>query len=429
MGCCSSKQSVIQGIGRTERLPRDLTPATERDSSKKVQEKTSSDQPSKDTSPPTLHAKKRDNVGSKLTQEELALRRVSSIKTTKLNLGDQGELNVRYAYCSQRGYYPNDLMKPNQDAVSICKKFAQIDGDLFVAVLDGHGPKGEEFALYGKKHLPSILSKCIRQERAAQHKIRNDKATSPEEVLPFNPKLWPMLNQTQYEKVCKKAHLNVNAEMLSMQPSVKLSGTTSISAAFHDGRMTISNVGDSRAVLGVKDPFSKKLKSKPLSKDQTPWRQDERERVMEAGARVLTVDQIHGFQSKNNVDFGDRILGDNDDVDIAGDPPRCWLQNKSVPGTSFTRSLGDSIAQTIGITAEPEMCTKDISREDRILVLASDGVFEFLPNQTVIDICAQCDDPLEASKRLVHTSHEKWLEFEDRTDDITAIVMFFDSPR
>ena len=42
--------------------------------------------------------------------------------------------------------------------------------------------------------------------------------------------------------------------------------------------MYISNVGDSRAIIiSVED--GGKLKARPLSSDQTPYRKDERERV------------------------------------------------------------------------------------------------------------------------------------------------------
>jgi cGMP-dependent protein kinase len=45
-------------------------------------------------------------------------------------------------------------------------------------------------------------------------------------------------------------------------------------------------------------------------------------------------------------------------------------------GTAFTRSIGDGIAEELGVTAEPEMLTRELTKEDKIIVLASDGVFE-----------------------------------------------------
>ena len=41
--------------------------------------------------------------------------------------------------------------------------------------------------------------------------------------------------------------------------------------------------------------------------------------------------------------------GDDD-----GDPPRLWLPDATFPGTAFTRSLGDKIAESIGVCADPE---------------------------------------------------------------------------
>lgn len=185
----------------------------------------------------------------------------------------------------------------------------------------------------------------------------------------------------------------------------------------------------------------------PLSVDQTSWRKDERKRIKAAGGRVLTIDQIEGRRpilpetacgDDNDDEFGDRVLGTNDDtIDIAGDPPRVWLPDEPMPGTAFTRSLGDNIAQKIGVHAEPEMCTKDITGMvvgggDEVLVLASDGVFEFLTNQEVIDICHEVLEGggcvVEACRKIMDRSYEKWIEYENRTDDISVIVIWMDTP-
>jgi serine/threonine protein phosphatase PrpC len=44
------------------------------------------------------------------------------------------------------------------------------------------------------------------------------------------------------------------------------------------------------------------------------------------------------------------------------------------------------VAERIGVNAEPECVVKEISPETECIVLASDGVFEFLSSQMVIDI-------------------------------------------
>lgn len=114
---------------------------------------------------------------------------------------------------------------------------------------------------------------------------------------------------------------------------MNLSGTTAISTTFHSGNLTVSNVGDSRCILGYCDSGAKgsPVLAIPLSRDQTPWRKDERERIQKAGGRVMTLDQKNGTETMET-DFGNRILGEGDDVDIAGDPPRVWLHDKDLPG-------------------------------------------------------------------------------------------------
>jgi hypothetical protein len=237
-----------------------------------------------------------------------------------------------------------------------------------------------------------------------------------------------------------------------------MSGTTAISVSFHAGRMTITNVGDSRAVLGYRvdsditespreeekneigESFGddidcdnclvsvdgRKLHAGDivaiaLSEDQTPYRKDERERLKSAGARICTVEQMEG-KAPMHENWGELDLGV--DVDIEGDMPRVWCQEHNYPGTAFSRSMGDSIAEVIGVHADPEILTKKVTKGDEFLVIASDGVFEFLTNQQVIDICAHSNDPLHACSRLLEASYEKWLEHEMRTDDITCIVLF-----
>jgi len=210
-----------------------------------------------------------------------------------------------------------------------------------------------------------------------------------------------------------------------------LSGTTAISAYIHGkrNRITIANVGDSRAVIGqeVMIQGQKSLKALPLSRDQTPYRKDERKRIRKTGARILSLDQLEGLEpipDESSGSEGDLVLGE--ELDEGGDPPRVWSPNGDYPGTAFTRSVGDAMAEELGVFAEPELLTREIQPQDKIIVLASDGVFEFLTNQSVIDICAKFSDPLEACRACVAESYELWLQYELRTDDITIICIFVD---
>lgn len=72
-----------------------------------------------------------------------------------------------------------------------------------------------------------------------------------------------------------------------------MSGTTAIAAVFKGAQFTVANIGDSRAVVGEKK--GRRVIAYSLSIDQTPYRQDERERVKASGAVVMSCDQLEGI--------------------------------------------------------------------------------------------------------------------------------------
>ncbi|KAL7543762.1 hypothetical protein ACHAXR_013060 [Thalassiosira sp. AJA248-18] len=377
--------------------------------------------------------------------------RTSSVPMSKKEIGQRiesidetrtakfGGVSVRYAYLSQRGYYPDDTHKPNQDSYAIEHNFANRPNDAFFGVFDGHGRDGDKCAHFVRDNLSTILAQSMTKAREQQPQPQLD------------------LSKDITQDIILKSHLQCNRKMhVDQDLDDSLSGTTSISVYLHGerNRITINNVGDSRAVIGrVANSDNKEappansnysnpsaastLKAFALSRDQTPYRRDERIRIRKTGARILSLDQIEGLEpidpdeaerdEKAHLDGGDGteiVLGE--EIDEGGDPPRVWSPHGDYPGTAFTRSIGDAIAEELGVSSVPEMLTREITPEDKIIVLASDGVFEFLTNQSVIDICAKFTDPLEACRAVVAESYELWLQYELRTDDITMICIFVD---
>jgi len=361
-----------------------------------------------------------------------AIDRVDAIdKSRQIKVGNG--IKLTYAYLSQRGFYPDDPFKANQDAYCVSHEINAGKQNALFGVFDGHGTDGDGCAIYAKQNLPVQLKTTLsKTPPKAAGTGRNDETTGH--------------SRDQIQSSLKQAHIEVNKSLhKNAKIDDSLSGTTAITIYFHGrrNRITIANVGDSRAVLGqvgggkgsrnpdgtLRESARTNLKALPLSRDQTPYRKDEKKRVQAAGARVLSLDQLEGLepilegQSENNED-GELELGE--ELDEGGDPPRVWAQNGDYPGTAFTRSIGDSVAEELGVFAEPEMLTREVTPEDKIIVLASDGVFEFLTNQSVIDICAKFTDPLEACRAVVAEAYELWLQYELRTDDITIICMFID---
>ncbi|KAH8044672.1 protein serine/threonine phosphatase [Aureococcus anophagefferens] len=137
------------------------------------------------------------------------------------------------------------------------------------------------------------------------------------------------------------------------------------------------------------------LVTKSISTDQTPYRRDERERVKKYGARVMTADQIDGVEPIH--ENWDCKLGD--EIDDGGDPPRIWAQDQEYPGTAFTRSIGDSLAESLGVIAEPEIDGHKLGPKDRVLIAASDGIFEFITTRSCIETALLYSDPSRRARR------------------------------
>jgi serine/threonine protein phosphatase PrpC len=349
--------------------------------------------------------------GGPLSPEAFRARLLSSAGTQTVALPGAG-FSVRYAFASLRGYYPEALNKPNQDAVCAHAAFGRAaggggqgghaaadPGSLLVGVFDGHGSTGAACAQFAMAALPAAL---------------------------LSDALFP----TMPELALRDATGSVNAALHASGVDDSMSGTTALVAHLRGRRLYVANVGDSRAVLGTvrggggDAPSSSKagapVDAVAMSWDHTPFRKDEYERVKRAGARVLTLDQMEGLKDASAPCWTD------EDTDSA-DPPRLWMPDALYPGTAFTRSIGDAAAERIGVIPDAEVRVRGLAPGDRFLILASDGVWEFISNQEAVDyVAARSADPQAAALGLVVEAYRRWLANETRTDDITALVLCFD---
>lgn len=136
----------------------------------------------------------------------------------------------------------------------------------------------------------------------------------------------------------------------------------------------------------------------------------------------MTLDQIEGNEEIHE-NWGTEL---GEEIDEVGDPPRVWDHTLERPGCAFTRSIGDNVAEQCGVYAEPEILVWKLNPKDKFAVIASDGVFEFLTSQSVVDAIAKFQNPLDAAKHVVSEAYRLWLTYDDRTDDITIIILVFD---
>ena len=95
----------------------------------------------------------------------------------------------------------------------------------------------------------------------------------------------------------------------------------------------------------------------------------------------------------------------------------------------MSRSFGDQVACRVGVNAVPEISELRMTPADKVIILASDGVWEFLENQQVADIVYPFflqRNAEGAAENLVRAAFKQWKREENVIDDITCIVIFLD---
>lgn len=179
-----------------------------------------------------------------------------------------------------------------------------------------------------------------------------------------------------------------------------VSGTTATVAIIRNNTVHVAHVGDSRAILGVgqtSDPIVE-----VLTLDHEPTNPSEKRRIEESGGEVRW---------------------DNDDPF-----PRVFKPGCRLPALNMSRSLGDLLAKEYGVISEPEVKKIHLDPSKKFIILASDGIWEFITNEEAVAIVHKYGKHRvqEAANELAELAWNRWIEKEeDLVDDITIIVHYF----
>lgn len=176
------------------------------------------------------------------------------------------------------------------------------------------------------------------------------------------------------------------------------SGSTAVITHITKDKIICANCGDSRAILIGENGIVK------ISRDHKPELRDEKKRIIASGGRV---DKIYGMG-----------------------PYRVWFKDGDYPGLAMSRSIGDTLAHKIGVSSIPEIKEFNISNVKPIaIVVASDGVWEFMSNEQVKNILMKYkydQDAIRCSKEIVEKARQIWKGTSYAIDDITCITALFD---
>ena len=299
---------------------------------------------------------------------------------------------------SQAGKTEDYSPKQNQDSALILSNIFSLHYHIY-AVMDGHGTYGHLVSQHIKSQIEQTFTNASTFKTPKQPELTEAKILSM--LLHKNNTL------------IRKFITNVHQSLLHERFDTNFSGSTCI-IVFHILNTLITvNVGDSRAIL-IKRVFNMKqscsvFEAEALSVDHKPQNEEERKRIEKMGGSVE--------QCKDEVDNGNE----------AEKVYRVWVKGETFPGIAMSRSIGDFVAKTVGVCCEPDINVKYLDDSAKVIVVGSDGVFEFLGNN---DIAGVVKDGYEkgnvnaTAKEIVRKATEMWTEKEDGMDDITVVVVF-----
>jgi len=164
----------------------------------------------------------------------------------------------------------------------------------------------------------------------------------------------------------------------------------------------IAHVGDSRAILAShrgSEP-SAAFTVTALTRDHRPDNAEEAERIRQHGGEVRRLRESSGSA-------------------------RVFACNQERPGLALTRCFGASTATECGVTAEPEVSAYRLRPGvDVLLVLGTDGLFEFCSNTNAAGHILKEGISAEALQAISVTSREQWAQssYNETVDDITVIA-------
>ncbi|KAL8195799.1 hypothetical protein R6Q57_025552 [Mikania cordata] len=275
----------------------------------------------------------------------------------------------------------------NQDSAILYQDYGMDDG-AFCGVFDGHGRNGQIVSKFVRNKLPSII---INQRNANMSTGKTVNEHDDFKSKEFQ--IWKEALFSAFKVMDKKVKLLEHIDC-------SCSGTTAVVVIKQGDDLVIANLGDSRAVLGTMAENG--ITPVQLTTDLKPSVQSEGDRIRRLNGRVMS-------------------LKDEPHID------RVWLPYHDSPGLAMSRAFGDFVLKSHGIIAIPDVFYRRLTRSDQFIVLASDGVWDVLSNNTVVLIVWGAESEESAANAVVAAATAAWKQKfpSSKRDDCSVICLFF----
>lgn len=305
---------------------------------------------------------------------------------------------------------------PNQDAMIVWENFGSMADTVFCGVFDGHGPYGHVIAKRVRDLLPLKLGSHLESSYVSCEEVLKeislntaDRKTS-ESLVHISANGESRVYNKDQDMVqtlltsIVKAYRFMDKE-LKMQVDVDCfcSGTTAVTMVKQGQHLVVGNIGDSRAVLGTRNKENK-LVPFQLTEDLKP----------DVPAEAARIKRCRG-----------RIFALRDEPGVA----RLWLPNHNSPGLAMARAFGDFCLKDFGLISVPDVSYRCLTEKDEFVVLATDGIWDVLTNEEVVEIVAKAPTRCTAGRALVEAAVRNWRwKFPtSKVDDCAVVCLFLDS--
>jgi len=218
-----------------------------------------------------------------------------------------------------------------------------------------------------------------------------------------------------------------------------ISGAVAIGVLIQNNDIYVASTGDCRSVLGVKSNNGSWYDI-ALSEDHTADNKDE----------VARITKAHPGEEMNVIKHK-RLLGQLQPLRSFGDVVYKWTKelHREVLDVVYGRAI---VPKTIYLTppyltAQPDVQHKTISKDDRFVIIASDGLWDTVSNEKAVCIIGKYLDDIKQGKKLEENGATRLLKYalgqgdEQRLyemlripinhkrnyhDDITVTVVYLD---
>eukprot|EP01035_Chromulina_nebulosa_P020254 gene20254-26296_t len=284
-------------------------------------------------------------------------------------------------------------LRPSQeDRLALIPQFFKAD-TMFCGVFDG--TVGDDASEFVSKNITSFL--CQTDEiKDTTNGVFGIEAIDSSNIAVVSTKI---------RAAMRKAFLNADNALINMCSEKKLhyASSTGVSVFLRQNLLTVAHVGDSKACIAR--VVGDEIHPEWLTVDHKPNMPHELKRIEQNGGSLAW---LHG----------------NKPYIRGGDFFRRQANGEHPKQLNYSRAFGGKDLKMFGLSAEPDISHFELSPEDKLVLLASDGLWDVINPRAACEIALRAKrDGRSPTKDLVQCAINEMPKCGIR-DNITVIAIF-----